>query len=279
MTDFLIYLLVDPRNNLPKYVGLSRQGMKRPKSHTLYCMYNNKKYLRSPLYSWIRKLIKLNLKPIIKVLEDNIENIDILCEREIYFIAEYRKKYKMLNIANGGRINNKSEAGMKRLREKNIGKKHSEETKEKIRQIRLGTKAKPEIIEKKRLQMIGVPRSEETKKRISETRLAKNIKHSPETRLKLLELGKLRQGLKSPHSKDTIRKTSLTKNIKNVENYIFNQKKLTRHFFPNLKKYEIEEDILKFLTSLNNLDEKQKERLDYIVKKINQKEKAAKQNR
>jgi len=91
------------------------------------------------------------------------------------------------------------------------GKKHSEETKKKIRKARIGQKhseeSKRKIGKSAKLRK-RLPHSEETKKKISESHKGKKRKpFSEETRKKMSE-GLIRRFKKNPHSKETREKMS-----------------------------------------------------------------------
>ena len=64
-----IYLLKDPRNGLPKYVGKSNNPKKRLKEHIC-----DSKFEHTKKGNWIKKLIKLNLTPIIEILKETNES-------------------------------------------------------------------------------------------------------------------------------------------------------------------------------------------------------------
>lgn len=65
-----IYLLIDPRDNSKKYVGMSKDPNKRLKDH----IYDSKRE-RTKKGNWIRKLVNNGLKPILVILEEtDVEN-------------------------------------------------------------------------------------------------------------------------------------------------------------------------------------------------------------
>lgn len=85
----LIYALQDPRSKEIRYIGKSTKGLKRPNYHLLPCYYAHKKHDKTPLYLWIRKLKRLNLTPIILVLQqiDTPENLSVA---ELYWINYFK---------------------------------------------------------------------------------------------------------------------------------------------------------------------------------------------
>lgn len=76
---------------------------------------------------WVQSLIKIDLKPIIEVIEECDE--DNWVEREIYWIAYYRQLFDLTNILDGG--NGGSKYGR-------LGKPWSEEQRKNNRKARLG---------------------------------------------------------------------------------------------------------------------------------------------
>jgi len=159
---YIVYALIDPRNNEIRYVGMSTNGLVRPKKHLMPSSYNNKNKKHYHVYNWIRKLISLNLKPEIKVLEScSKEN---LYKREQYYILNYKEI--------GCNLTNKVDGGPGML-----GLKHSEETKKKL-SIKGKNKKVPEKTLKmfrnqkgKNHPMYGKKHSEESLKKMRESHL------------------------------------------------------------------------------------------------------------
>jgi group I intron endonuclease len=144
------------------------------------------------------------------------DNIDELNEKEIYYIKKYNTLENGYNLTTGGMNGTYSKESKKKLSkiakkrigDKNsfygkgsrikgennhfFGKKHSEETKEKLRQKRLGKKHSEETKRKiskesrgEKNGFYGKKHSEETKRKIRESHLGK--KHSEETKQKMRE--------------------------------------------------------------------------------------------
>ena len=91
----IIYQLIDPRDNLPKYIGFTSKSVPdRIKDH-----YHEKG--NTPKNQWIRKLRKLGLKPNYRIIEDfNDSNWQ---EREKYWIALHKQVgLKLKNTLPGG---------------------------------------------------------------------------------------------------------------------------------------------------------------------------------
>jgi len=166
--DF-IYALCDPRDNRVRYIG---------KTNDLRARYNQ--HLREKANThrthWIEHIKKLGMNPILTVIEQ-IAPDQNWEERERYWIAHYRNMYDDLtNGSDGGDCGpdcsgkhlTKSESGrrnivaalvernkstkMREVSRKNglsrKGKKHSNETKEKMRLASTGRKPSAKSIEK-----------------------------------------------------------------------------------------------------------------------------------
>jgi len=126
-SKYIVYGLVDPRNNELRYVGQSSKGLKRPKQHWSTFSLN----LKDHCHNWINSLIKENLIPVIEVLdefdgdENNIEAAkNWLDTNEIFAISFYREQ--------GCNLTNQTDGGGGSL-----GRVLSEETKQLIREARV----------------------------------------------------------------------------------------------------------------------------------------------
>lgn len=175
MSKVKIYTLTDPRTNEIRYVGKTVQSL----NYRLAChIYQTKRY-RHHNSSWIKSLLKLNLRPIIEELDEVDESKWV--ETEIYWIAQLK--------AWGFKLNNHGKGG-----EGIIGLKHTDEAKEKMSKAHKGripwNKGKincfsKSTIEKLSLKAKGRLHSNEIKKKLSE--LNKGKKLSQETKEKLKE--------------------------------------------------------------------------------------------
>ena len=87
-TENLIYLLIDPRNDLVMYVGKSSVGIGRPIQHT---HYSHSLEVRE----WVDDLKELGYSPTIKIIERNIE-LNNLPNREKYWIDYFHLINKSL---------------------------------------------------------------------------------------------------------------------------------------------------------------------------------------
>lgn len=89
-----IYCLSCPKTNIPMYIGKSKNSKKRFAQH-IYCA----KRKRTPLYLWIKGLLKEGTKPKLSVLYKTKNWV----KDEKKEIKSYREKYpNLLNIAEGG---------------------------------------------------------------------------------------------------------------------------------------------------------------------------------
>ena len=102
MKIFKIYVLIHPLSNEIRYVGVtSRKLHERLYQHSWNSRSINSSGYHLPVSKWIRSLIKVDLKPIISLIEEvNELNWE---EKEIYYINLYSKSSKLLNISKGGR--------------------------------------------------------------------------------------------------------------------------------------------------------------------------------
>jgi group I intron endonuclease len=109
-----IYCLIDPKTNLVRYVG---QTIVNPIDRYNHHIYQWKRSIGkiTHINSWIKTLDSQNLKPILEIIEDNI-NEDMLDLREISYI----KLFKLV----GANLCNHNEGG-----HGNRGFKHSIESK------------------------------------------------------------------------------------------------------------------------------------------------------
>jgi len=193
MNTGFIYILEDPRKSDPKerdrYVG---KTIKNPQSRLNSHISEAKRGLKNYRYNWIRSLLKIGLKPVLRTVKEL--PVDELDQEEINWIARLRKEgYKLVNGTDGG-------DGIS-------GWKHSEETIKKMKERIVSEETR----EKKRQSMLGIKHSEEAKKRHSEASSGeKNGMHgkkgelnpmygksrSKETREKISKANKGKPGLK-----------------------------------------------------------------------------------
>ena len=159
--NFIIYGLKEKNNTEIRYIGLTTGKLNSRFSRHL----SDKKIDHKT--NWIKKVGKNNIE--IVIIEDNITDIDILHEKEIFYINKYKTEgHKLTNITNGGEgwfnmefstqhkknisLNHADVSG-----ENNpmFGKTHSIESREKIRKFRFSYKITDKSKEKMSSQRKG----------------------------------------------------------------------------------------------------------------------------
>lgn len=93
-----IYGLVDPRDGEIRYIGKADCAAKRLKSHMRDSRRRN-----TPVYCWIRKLVDLEMMPLIVVIDTVPDHEWMDAERRIIAVARARN-LKLLNLADGGNM-------------------------------------------------------------------------------------------------------------------------------------------------------------------------------
>lgn len=118
----IIYTLTDPRTNLIRYVGqTTRKPKVRLNGHISTTKFKIERQERlTHKENWLKELIELKIADdiIISIIEKC--EVEVLDEREIFYIAKIKKTTNLTNSSEGGK------AAMTR------GQKHTEETKKKI---------------------------------------------------------------------------------------------------------------------------------------------------
>jgi hypothetical protein len=97
-----VYGLIDPRNGMLRYVGLSTRGLKRPKSHWKpSCLKRDTTHKGN----WIRQLLAAGLVPEIEILEElgDVPVREVLDEAERHWIGYFKMiGCNLTNMALGG---------------------------------------------------------------------------------------------------------------------------------------------------------------------------------
>lgn len=124
MNKVYIYSLSDPRTNEIRYIGRTISPIKRYQRHIRNAKSNDHIYHSA---IWIRTLLSLELKPVYSTIEECDDTS--WEERERYWIKFYRERFDLTNISDGGK--HVSSYGFK-------GKKHSQESIEKMKKARIG---------------------------------------------------------------------------------------------------------------------------------------------
>lgn len=93
VAKFYFYVLIDPRNYNISYIGRTVDPQNRYRNH----IYEAKKNNRNKRERWIFKLLKLNLKPIMKVILEKITTLKDAIEIEKYLVIKYSEIYNLKN--------------------------------------------------------------------------------------------------------------------------------------------------------------------------------------
>lgn len=103
MCMYYIYAYIDPRSNLPFYIGKGKDDRKYDHLNQKYSKKENREKSRV-----IQEIINQGLTPIINELESNIVSEDLAYNREDYYILKYgRKGYEPYGILTNKTINGK----------------------------------------------------------------------------------------------------------------------------------------------------------------------------
>lgn len=96
-----LYSLIDPRNNTIAYIGYTKRPKNRLSEHISVSKNLKRSESNSYKSKWIRKLEKVNEKPIYKTLLRTNSEIEIK-NLEIDYIKYYKQFYKLKNNTLGG---------------------------------------------------------------------------------------------------------------------------------------------------------------------------------
>lgn len=100
---YYIYAYIDPRSNLPFYIGKGKGDRKFDHLNQKYAKKENREKSRI-----IQEIIDTGLRPIITELENNILDEEIAYNREDFYILQYgRKGYEPFGILTNKTINGK----------------------------------------------------------------------------------------------------------------------------------------------------------------------------
>jgi hypothetical protein len=135
--NVIIYGLIDPRTTQLRYVGKSKDGLKRPRAHW---KHNRTRETRDHTHNWVRNVLEAGFKPEIEILQewDGTEDWKIwLNDTEVFYIGYFRMiGANLTNKADGG-------GGCTGLKFPNRPKP-TEEVKKRISQTLTGRKLSPE---------------------------------------------------------------------------------------------------------------------------------------
>lgn len=209
---YIIYGLVDPRDNVVRYIGRSSNGLGRPKRH-----FQGKEHLLydDHCHRWVRSLLSVGLVPKITIIEEfaySQDINDVLNQAEIAWIQHYKESgVDLTNSSPGGDVRAASEETREKIGAAHRGKKRSEEARANIAagrkgmkfseehcanmsKVRMGRKRPPEECEKISNSMKGKKKTEEHLRNLSTA--AKNRKYTAEGLRKIAEAARRREEVK-----------------------------------------------------------------------------------
>lgn len=97
---FLAYVLVDPRTNMPRYVGITNRSLKARLAGHLNDIYNRPD-LNKHKTAWFKQILLEGLMPRIEQIAE-LPSLKALKQFEIDYIKENREKYDLINQTPGG---------------------------------------------------------------------------------------------------------------------------------------------------------------------------------
>lgn len=173
MDEFYVYQYIDPRDNMPFYIG---KGKGRRKNSHLG--ENGSKQRRS---NWdkirrIKDIRNAGLQPIVDIISDGLSE-DEAFALEIEMIEKYGRRLEggiLTNICTGGhgRTGMKhTEEARRKIAEKNTGKQHSEETKKRISEAKKGKTHSDEA--RAKMSMAKQNMSQSTKEKLRKIALSR----------------------------------------------------------------------------------------------------------
>lgn len=147
-----IYTLAHPLTGELRYVGKTTQTLnKRLGQHIDYA-----KKKRTKTGSWIQSLVKQGLKPIIEELDSVPVELTVITEQ--YWISQFKAwNYRLTNLTDGGEglsgytMSEESKRKISKSRKginPNFNILHTEESKQKLREVHTGRKLSQESIDK-----------------------------------------------------------------------------------------------------------------------------------
>lgn len=146
---FIIYGLFDPRTGDLRYVGKSTSGLRRAKQH--HTRADLRRHGRSHKSSWIKSLLAQGLVPHSQVLLE-CQTAEELYDIEQQTIAHYRSLgVDLTNMADGGpgslgrKMSDETKEKIRKATLLQLPVVHTEETKERLRQLQLGRTHDEEI--------------------------------------------------------------------------------------------------------------------------------------
>ena len=180
-----IYALIDPRTALVRYVGQTTNLKER------YYQHCSSTTLRKTYVGcWLKSLWVLDIKPILEVL--SVETEETWRRGEQFWILYFRRLgYPLTNLTDGGdgsRGITRTPETREKIRQANLGRKHSIFTREKMRQSNRG-KSTAEMIAKLRRANIGRVWSKEDRRTLSIAHIGKHPSLETRRKMSLAHLG------------------------------------------------------------------------------------------
>jgi len=130
---YYVYHLIDPRTNLPRYVG---KGSGERISYHTQLVISGEKHYNPKLHNWISKLFWLGLKPIeFKVFEIDDEHSAFEMEKEEISRIGIEN---LCNLHEGGRGGRVSDESIEKIRKSLIGREFSEDHRKRLSASALG---------------------------------------------------------------------------------------------------------------------------------------------
>jgi group I intron endonuclease len=170
--SYAIYRIKSPSGKI--YIGKDEYFPSRMNSHRRIAENPRKVEYNSPIHRAIRKYGWSVM--IVEVVDQNAKSVEELKRREKIWIRLHKSKHKGYNQTLGG--------------DGTQGFKHSDSTKEKLRQMKLGTKMPKDYCRLLGLRRLGTKHSEETKQRIAAGNRGKIVADITKQKLRIVRLGK-----------------------------------------------------------------------------------------
>jgi hypothetical protein len=184
-----VYLLRDPRDDTPRYVGITKHSLKKRLSRHI-SVENRETDHRS---NWIRQLISLGLSPVIELLEV-VEDSQRIDSEQAWILGFRQIGANLVNSTDGGEgIINPSQETRIKLRNKRLGRHCSEGTKMKLRLARSSQVFTPEMWERHSLshaKLRGVKRPLSVGIKISSAKMGHTVSEESRNKMRLAKLGK-----------------------------------------------------------------------------------------
>lgn len=192
---WIIYTLSDPRTGEVRYVGRTFRGRQRLVEHLSKAKRGGRTYRDC----WIKSLLVLGLRPSMTVLQEGFGEGWQDAERD--WIAKYRESGRLVNLTDGGegfpgyvpsaelrQLWSRQRKGVKyppgrfsgmlgrhhtpevceKIRESSFGRRHTQETKSKISSKHMGKTISEEQRRRLRELRLGTSLTEEHKRKIAE---------------------------------------------------------------------------------------------------------------